>query len=317
MDAGSQPTWLPEAGAMSTSKGRVRVAAIQQSARSSDSRANLADLLESIDEAAQGGVDYIVATELSLTPYFCIEKSSQRFLDWAETLEGDAVAAVSAKAREHHATIIFPFYRRTDEAGQYFNSAVVIGPDGKVIKGNLPGGGDRVPCFDKVHLPKIQTESLDTDETRHFVAGTAFPIFETEKARIGVLICYDRRFPEAWRTLALGGVEIVFLPGCIPAWEPAAASSSAEMFVAELRTRALENTIFVVSCNRGGFELLGAKRTLFFGESCVIGPGGTVIARGLANAPCVVRATVDLSEIGDMRRRLPLLTDRRPELYSY
>ena len=302
---------------MSTSKGRVRVAAIQQDARTKDPRANLADLLKSIDEAASGGVDYIVATELSLTPYFCIEKSSPEYRKWAETLEGESVAAVAAKAREHHATIIFPFYRRDEEDGQFFNSAVVIGPDGNIVKGQLPGGGDRVPCFDKVHLPKIQTETLDTDETLHFASGTAFPIFETEKARIGVLICYDRRFPEAWRTLALGGAEIVFLPGCIPAWEPASASSSAEMFVAELRTRALENTIFLVSCNRGGFEPLGAKRTLFFGESCVIGPGGTVVARGLANAPCVVRAAVDLAELGEMRKRLPLLADRKPELYSY
>ena len=302
---------------MSTSRGRIRVAAIQQDARTSDPRANLADLLKSIDEAASGGVDYIVATELSLTPYFCIEKSSPQYRKWAETLDGESVAAVATKAREHHATIIFPFYRRDDEARQFLNSAVVIGPDGKIVKGQLPGGGDRVPCFDKVHLPKIQTESLDTDETLHFAHGTAFPTFETEKARIGVLICYDRRFPEAWRTLALGGAEIVFLPGCIPAWEPASASSSAEMFVAELRTRALENEIFLVACNRGGFEPLGGKRTLFFGESCVIGPGGTVVARGLANAPCILRATVHLSELGEMRKRLPLFTDRKPELYSY
>jgi N-carbamoylputrescine amidase len=223
--------------------------------------------------------------------------------------------AVATKAREHRATIIFPFYRRDYASGKFFNSAAVIGPDGKLIPGQIPAGAN-VPCFDKVHLPKIQTESLDTDETLHFTAGKAFPIFATEKARIGVLICYDRRFPEAWRTLALEGAELVFLPGCIPAWVPASASSSAEMFVAELRTRALENTIYLVSCNRGGFEPFADKRTLFFGESCVIGPGGTVIERGLANAPCIVRATIDLSELDEMRKRLPLLTDRRPELYS-
>jgi N-carbamoylputrescine amidase len=302
---------------MNTNTGRVRIAAIQQDARVSDPSANLADLLKSIDEAAIGGIDYIVATELSLTPYFCIEKSSPQYRKWAETLDGESVAAVAAKAREHHTTIVFPFYRRDDEARQFLNSVVVIGPDGKIVKGRLPGGGDHVSCFDKVHLPRIQTESLDTDETVHFASGTAFPIFETDKARIGVLICCDRRFPEAWRTLAVRGAEVVFLPGCIPAWEPASASSSAEMFVAELRTRALENTIFLVSCNRAGFEPLGEKRTLFFGDSCVIGPGGTVIARGLANAPCIVRATVDLSELEDMRKRLPLLTDRKPELYSH
>jgi N-carbamoylputrescine amidase len=301
---------------MSTSRGRVRVAAIQQDARVIDPRANLADLLRSIDQAAIGGVDYIVATELSLTPYFCIEKSSPQFRKWAETLDGESVAAVAAKAREHRATIIFPFYRRDDATGRFLNSAAVIGPDGELVPGQLPAAAS-VRCFDKVHLPKIKTESLDTDETLHFAPGQAFPVFATENAKIGVLICYDRRFPEAWRTLALGGAEIIFLPGCIPAWVPASASSSAGMFVAELRTRALENSIYLVSCNRGGFEPFGDKRTLFFGESCIIGPGGTVIERGLANAPCIVRATVDLSELDEMRKRLPLLSDRRPELYSH
>lgn len=301
---------------MSSTRRQIRIAAIQQDARVADPRANLADLLKSIDQAASGGVDYVVATELSLTPYFCIEKSSPEYRKWAEPLNGEAVAAIGAKARQHHTTIIFPFYRRDDASQQYFNSAVVIGPDGQIVPGELPGGA-RVQCFDKVHLPKIHTESLDTDEKLHFAPGNAFPVFATEKARIGVLICYDRRFPEAWRTLTLRGAEIVFLPGCIPAWDTAAASSSAEMFVAELRTRALENTIYLASCNRSGFETLGEKRTLFFGENCVIGPGGTVIARGLANAPCIVRATVDLSELDEVRRRLPLLAERRPELYSH
>ena len=218
------------------------------------------------------------------------------------------------KAREYRSTIIFPFFRRDSTKGQYFNSAMVIGPDGEMVPGQLPAG-ILMQCYDKVHLPKVQTETLNIDETPHFVSGSGFPIFATEKARIGILICYDRRFAEAWRSLALSGAEIVFLSGCIPAWELAAASSSAEMFIAELRTRAMENGIYLVACNRAGFEELRGRRSLFFGESCIIGPAGTVIARGLANAPCIVRATIDLGELDEMRERLPLLKDRRPDLY--
>lgn len=292
----------------------VRIASIQQGPREEDLDANVADLLKSIDEAASGGADFIVATELSLTPYFCFEKGGPEYRKWAIPLESEIVGSIAAKAREHSTTIVFPFFRRDNAGRQFFNSAVVIGPDGKMVPSELPGG-KQVQCYDKVHLPKVHTETLNIDETPHFEPGRGFPVFATKKARIGILICYDRRFAEAWRTLALSGAEIVFLSGCIPAWELAAASSSAEMFVAELRTRAMENGIGLVACNRAGFEELGSRRSLFFGESCVIGPAGTVIARGLANAPCIVRATIDLGELDEMRKRLPLLKDRRPDLY--
>jgi N-carbamoylputrescine amidase len=292
---------------------QIRIAAIQQGPRGEDPKWNLADLLKSIDATASGGVDYIVATELSLTPYFCGEPT-HAYQKWAEATDGEATAAVAAKAREHRATIIFPFFRRDEEKGKYYNSAVVIGPDGSLVEGELPGGR-RVRHFDKAHLPKIHAETLVTDEQYHFEPGEGFPLFNMSNARVGMLICYDRRFPEAWRTLALGGAEIVFLPACVPAWETASAASSAEMFVAELRTRALENLFYVVACNRAGFETVAGNKTLFFGESCVIGPGGTVLARGLANAPCVVRATIDLAEVARMRQRLPLLSERRGELY--
>jgi predicted amidohydrolase len=306
--------WHRESNAMTDKKRQVRIASIQQGPRVDDFDANVADLLNSIDEAACGQVDFIVATELSLTPYFCFEKNAPEYRKWAQPLESEVVGSIAAKARQHHATIILPFFRR-DIAGQrFFNSAAVIGPDGQIISGELPGGG-RVQCYDKVHLPKVHAETLKIDETPHFERGQSFPVFTTEKARIGILICYDRRFPEAWRTLALSGAEIVFVSGCIPAWELTTAASSAEMFIAELRTRAMENSIDLVACNRAGFEDFGANRSLFFGESCVIGPAGTVIARGLANAPCIVRATVDLNELEEMRKRLPLFMDRRPDLY--
>jgi len=297
------------------STGRlVRIAAIQQGPCTEDVESNLNDLLMSIDKAAIGGTDYIVATELSLTPYFCFEKSGSEYRKWALTFEDAIVGSIAMKAREHRATIIFPFFRRDNSKGHFFNSAMVIGPDGETVPGQLPAG-IMVQCYDKVHLPKVQSETLNIDETPHFVPGSGFPIFATEKARIGILICYDRRFAEAWRTLALSGADIVFLSGCIPTWELAAASSSAEMFIGELRTRAMENGIHLVACNRAGFEELRDRRTLFFGESCVIGPAGTVIARGLANAPCIVRATIDLGELDYMRERLPILKDRRPDLY--
>jgi len=292
-------------------RARLRIAVIQQGPRSADPARNLEELLHGIDEAGASGPDLIVATELSVTPYFC-GSPNLAYRAWAEPVPGRVTDAVADRARRYVATIVLPLFVRGSD-GRYANGAVVIGPDGRTIPGRLPDG-QAVPYFTKVHLPKIDSSTLVTDEPHHFSAGESFPVFRTPHTTIGVLICYDRRFPEAWRELVLAGAEVVVLPACVPAWDPAQAASSAELFVAELRTRACENLVYVVACNRAGVEEFEGRSTLFFGQSCVIGPGGTVLAQGLAE-PCVVYAAIDLDEVERTRARLPLLADRRPHTY--
>jgi len=293
-------------------RARLRIAAIQQGPRSADPARNLEELLVAIDGAAGSGPDVIVVPELAVTPYFC-GSSSLAYRAWAETVPGRVTEAVSDRARRYVATIVLPLFVRGAD-GRYTNSAVVIGSDGRAIPGQLPDG-KTVPYFSKVHLPKIQTDTLVTDEPYHFSAGTSFPVFRTPHATVGVLICYDRRFPEAWRELTLAGAEVVLLPACVPAWDPAQAASSAELFVSELRTRACENLLYIAACNRAGVEKFEGRSTLFFGQSCVIGPGGAVLAQGPADAPGVVHAAIDLAEVERARSRLPLLADRRPWTY--
>ncbi len=292
------------------SGGEVRVALIQQTGLCEKPERNLDELLEAIDRAASGGVDLVMPTELALTPYFCTFRDS--FRDWAEPVPGRATEAVGEMARAHQTTIVLPLYH-TGPDGEGANVAVVIGPDGELVPGALPGGG-QVPWFTKVHLPASELED-GINEPYHFSPGDGFPIFATPTATIGILICYDRRFPEAWRTLALAGAEIILVPGCVPAWNPAAAASSGDMLVAELRTRALENLVFVGACIRAGVESVRGRETRFVGRSCLIGPGGTLLDEGPMNAPCILRHTFDLAEVEKVRRRLPLLRDRRPDLY--
>ena len=291
----------------------LRIAAIQQGPNEADPRRNVDALLRSIDEAAAGGADVVVATELSTTPYFC-GAAEPVYRAAAEPVPGPLTAAVGERARRHALVVVLPLFVRGAD-GRYTNSAVVIGLDGRPIPGTL-GDGRSVPYFSKVHLPRIESATLVTDEPRHFAAGEAFPVFVTPHATLGVLICYDRRFPEAWRELALAGAEVVFMPACIPAWDPAAAASSADTFVAELRTRACENVLYVVACNRVGIEEFDGRRTTFFGKSCIIAPGGTVLAEAPGDVPCILRAALDLGEVGRTRARLPLLRDRRPAAYS-
>lgn len=288
----------------------VRVALIQQTGLDEKPERNLDELLHAIDRAAVGGVDLVMPTELALTPYFCAFRES--FRDWAEPIPGRATEAVAERARAHETTIVLPLYH-ADPNGRGTNVAVVIGPDGELVPGALPGGG-RARWFTKVHLPASEAEG-GILEPHHFSPGDGFPVFATPRAKLGILICYDRRFPEAGRTLALAGAEIILVPGCVPAWNPAVAASSGDMLVAELRTRAVENLVFVGACIRAGRETLRGRETRFVGRSCLIGPGGTLLDEAPMSSSCILRHTFGLGDIEKVRRRLPLLRDRRPELY--
>lgn len=300
---------------------QVKVTALQLGACTEDKERNVEDLLSKIDEAGKDKPDFIVLNELSTTPYFCIIRDS-RYFEWAEPVPGPTTDAVAEKAKRYECCILLPLFERGPIEGIYYNSVAVIGPNGKLIEGELPTGEKR-RTFSKVHIPEIDAPTLKTDEKFYFKSGEAIPIFRTPKATIGVLVCYDRRFPEAWRTLALQGAEIVFLAADVPAWVPTdkqgaaaeAAASSGDMFTSELRTRALENMFFIVASNKGSFETFRGVKSLFFGMSCVINPSGGVVAQAPPSEPAILSATIDLDEVGSTRRVLQLYKDRKPEVY--
>jgi predicted amidohydrolase len=206
--------------------------------------------------------------------------------------------------------------------GIYYNSVAVLGPEGGIIEGELPTGGTR-RTYSKVHVPEIESPTLKTDEKFFFKPGEGIPVFRTPKAVIGILLCFERRVPEAWRTLALQGAEIVFLPADVPAWVPTdqpgaaakAVASSGDMFACELRAAASANMFFVVGCNKGGTETFCGKKTLFFGMSCVVNPSGGIMTQAPASEPALISATIDLEEVDRTRKVLRLYKDRKPELY--
>lgn len=302
-------------------KREVKVTAIQLGARTEDKEQNVEKILSKIDEAGKGNPDFIVLDELSTTPYFCITRDP-RYFEWAEPVPGPTTDAVAEKAKRYGCCILLPLFEKGPMDGIYYNSVAVIGPDGRLIEGELPAEGTR-RTYSKAHLPEIESPTLKTDEKFFFKPGEGIPVFRTPKAVIGVLICFERRVPEVWRTLALQGAEIAFLPANVPAWVPTdqpgaaakAAASSGDMFTCELRAAASANAFFVVGCNKGGFETSSSKETLFFGMSCIINPSGAVITQALANEPSIISATINLEEVGRTRRVLRLYKDRRPELY--
>lgn len=293
-------------------KRPIRVGLIQQAGLLADLEENKRALLAQIEILAPQA-DYVMPTELCYMPYFGMVRDESLRV-WAEEIQGRFLSQVSAIAARARTAILAPVYLACED-GSSANAVVVFGPDGNPVAGHAKGRKTD-GFFRKVHLPYFWRNGSGLDETFYFKRGDSFPVFDTPKAKIGVLICYDRRFPEAWRSLALEGSEIVFMPSCVPAWKPSALASTSDMFTAELRTRACENGNFVVACNRAGTQQFREFETSFIGGSCVIDPAGGVVRQLAASSGETAIVEFDLYEITRVRRRLTILEDRRINAYD-
>ena len=140
-------------------------------------------------------------------------------------------------------------------------------------------------------------------EHEHYAAGDHLTTFSLDGHKCGLLICYDLRFPELFRTLALQGVELLLLPAQWPAarryhWETLTAA------------RAIENQLFLAACNSCGT----AGETVFGGASRILGPRGELLAAAGAGEE-IVTAALDFSVLAEVRNSINVFHDRRPELY--
>lgn len=181
--------------------------------------------------------------------------------------------------------------------GQQFNSAVAV------------GGGRVLGVHRKVHQP------LSEDAT--YAAGESFRAFDTPLGRLGMMICYDKAFPEAARSLALDGAQVVV---CISAWPCARTNSAPDLaddrwtrrFDLFDRARALENQVVWVSANQSGE--FGSLR--FVASAKIVDPGGDVLATtGVTEGVAVADIDVDEALVA-ARRSMGHLRDRRPHAYA-
>ena len=287
---------------------RLRFAAIQTGPAGEDRAENLARAA-SIIRGVEPRPDVAVLPELFSVPFWCVGLHDPSFFDWAEAVDGPTVSAMSEVAREVGTHIVVPFFERGAREGEYFNSAVLVGPDGEVIPGRLPDGSV-VQAYRKNAISSYAWDGHLNDEKWYFRPGDGFPVFDTGFGRVGMLICYDRWYPEAWRVLALQGAVAVFVTN-------ASEGYVSDMFVPSMRTCAAQNVLFVVAVNRAGTERLRDVETRYYGRSCIIAPRGELLAEAGEGEPDVaVAADVDLADVAAARRRLWVYRDRRPELYG-
>jgi omega-amidase len=158
--------------------------------------------------------------------------------------------------------------------------------------------GELVADYSKMHLFRLM------DEEKHLAAGNTIGRFNLDGIEAGAMICYDIRFPELARTIALDGAKILFVPAEWPI-------PRLHHWRTLLMARAIENQMFVVACNRMG----KSGSTEFFGHSMVIDPWGEILVEG-GEEEGILCADIRLEDADKVRRTIPVFEDRRPELYD-
>jgi predicted amidohydrolase len=175
------------------------------------------------------------------------------------------------------------------------NTSVHVGPDGEVRA-----------VYRKLHMFDVEVDGRKYRESESECPGEEIVTSELANGtKLGLAICYDLRFPEVFRVLALGGARTIALPS---AFTLATTRDHWEVLV---RARAIENQVFVLAANQVG-EHPGNHRS--GGRSMIVDPWGVVLAQA-ADGPGFALARLDFSQQADVRARLPVLSHRRPEVY--
>jgi len=271
-----------------------------QFAGSTDRGKNLDRIVRAVTEAADRGARVVCLPELSTSIYFCYEANHRHF-DYAESIPGPSTEEVSAVAKRLGVSVVLPLFERVAE-GQFFNSAVVISSEGQLLgryrKHSIP-------------LSVARDGRITANEKMYFQPGNlGFPTFRLpEGVTIGILICYDRHFPEAARIIGLGGADVLFVP--TNTWR----APMKDVWELELRAHAVANVYYVCGVNKVGADEGGSPDS-FFGTSLIVDPSGKVIARAGDRHDETIYADVDLETLAEMRRLWPMYRDRRPDAYG-
>lgn len=275
----------------------MRVAAVQMTATSDkDRNLQVADGL--VGRAAQEGARLVVLPEL-----FNLLGPADAMRAGAEPLDGPTLTWARQRAAELEVALLAgSFTEAIPDSELTHNTSCLVDP-----------GGELVATYRKIHLFDNEVPGAAYHESATVAPGdevVTAPVTgpEGDALTVGLSTCYDLRFPELYRILALRGADIVVLPSAFTF------TTGADHWEPLLRTRAIENQVFVVAPDQCGRT--GAGITCW-GHSMIVDPWGTPLASAPAAGEQVVIADLDLGGRAEIRRRLPSLANRRPTAYRW
>ncbi len=280
----------------------LSVAAIQ-TAYGDDMAANIAKTAGFIREAAAGGAQVILPSELFQGPYFCVSQEERWFATAHPWRTHPCVTALAPLAAELGVVLPISIFER--EGPHYFNSLVMIDADGSLMG-----------VYRKSHIP----DGPGYMEKYYFRPGdTGFKVWDTRFGRIGVGICWDQWYPECARAMTLMGAEVLLYPTAIGSEPHDASLDTALPWRRAMQGHAVSNVIPVVGANRIGFEPWqgypnGGQQ--FYGSSFIADHRGDLVADLGRADEGVLSATFDLDFLNTHRAAWGFFRDRRPDLYG-
>ena len=273
--------------------GRTLPMALVQMNSGADKAANVEAALAAIDEAATAGSRLVVLPEL-----WTYLGPNTGNAGAAESIPGPLSEILAERARRHGIYLhIGSMLERIPGEDRLANTTLVFDPN-----------GEQVARYRKIHLFDVDLDA-DTSyrESETIAPGEEIVTFDLDGTKIGLAICYDLRFPELFRILALEGAEVVILPA---AFTMVTGKDHWEILI---RARAIENGMFMAAAGQVGQHPPGLS---CYGRSMVVDPWGLVIAQA-SDRPAILYATIELDEIARVRRQVPSLANRQPERYRW
>ncbi|MFN8592966.1 MAG: carbon-nitrogen hydrolase family protein [Thermomicrobiales bacterium] len=267
--------------------------ALAQMNSGSDREQNLSVALDLIDRAAAAGARLVVLPEVWL--YLGPEEGNRAH---AEPIPGPITDLLAERARRHRIYVHGgSIYETRRDAPGMFNTAVVINPDGDIIA-----------KYSKLHMFDVVLDGVaQYTESATVTPGDGLAIADIDGFPVGLAICYDLRFPELFRILALNGAKTIILPAAFTMM------TGKDHWETLIRARAIENGLYMVACGQWGKHHPG---NWCYGRSMVVDPWGTVIATA-SDGVGIALATIEPDRVETVRRQIPSLTNRRPDAYRW
>jgi predicted amidohydrolase len=267
----------------------LRAAAVQLNSTAEKDR-NLAAAERLVRAAAAGGAELVALPEK-----WNLLAGGEDLLAGAESLDGPSLTAARGWARELGIHLLAGSVAERGE-DKAWNTSVLIGPDGHDLA-----------AYRKLHMFDVDAGGVAYRESEHERPGSELVTAPLGDLTLGMTVCYDLRFPELFRILALRGARLIAVPSAFTR------ATGADHWEVLLRARAIEDQVFVLAPNQVG---RGAPHFDSFGHSAIVDPWGTILAVA-PDEECFVAADLDLAAQDRVRAELPSLANRRPEAYAW
>jgi deaminated glutathione amidase len=269
----------------------VRVAAVQLNSTGEKAR-NLAAAERLVRAAAADGAELVALPEK-----WNLLAAGEELAAGAEPLDGPSLGAARSWARELGVHLLAGSIAEPAEGGERaFNTSVLIGP-----------GGDDLAVYRKIHMFDVEAGGVAYRESEHEQPGEEIVSAPVDGVELGLTVCYDLRFPELYRILAVRGARLIAVPSAFTA------ATGRDHWEVLLRARAIEDQVFVIAPNQIGEA---PPHYSSWGHSAIVDPWGVVLAVA-PDQECFIAADLDLAAQERVREELPSLAGRRERVYRW